>query len=320
MKTAVVIVNYKTPDLVIKCLETIGAEVMDSQDIKVFIGDAASGDGSVEKIKDFIDAEGLNWAECYAIGENGGFAYGNNHVVRKFITPDSDFEFVHFLNPDTYIRPGAITTLIKFLTDHPRAAIVGSKLENPDGSARAYGFRFPAPWREFFRGAKVSALSKIFPTADIKIPDLNDTQQVDWVSGASFMIRRSALDQVGLMDDRYFLYFEETDLMYRVRECGFEIWHVASSRIVHIAGQATGIRADNPTPPRIPRYWFQSRYKFFRDHYGWHGAVLANLLFLLGNVVYRSHRVLRLKPFNEPPYLWRDFIAYGFSAPPKRRS
>ncbi|SLN68177.1 N-acetylglucosaminyl-diphospho-decaprenol L-rhamnosyltransferase [Roseovarius litorisediminis] len=315
MKIAIVIVNYKTPELVIGCLKSLEHEIGDSGDVNVFVGDADSQDGSVELISDFITTECLDWASCFEIGENGGFAFGNNYIVKTRVLPDEDFDFIHFLNPDTYIYPGAVKALADFLNENPNVAIAGSRLENPDGSYRAYGFRFPSPIREFFRGARINAVARKFPASEIVVGGMDVTQEVDWVSGASFMMRRSVLDETGLMDDGYFLYFEETDLMKRVRKAGHAIWHVTESRVVHIAGQATGMRPGAGKPQRVPSFWLRSRNKFFRDHYGWLGLGVANFMFLAGDVVYRTHRLLRSKPIENPPYLWRDYMLNSFTLP-----
>jgi len=315
---AVVIVNYKTPELVKACLDSLVGERSEALRLKVYVGDADSQDGSVETISRYIADKGLDFCECFPIGTNGGFAYGNNHIVERKVLDDPEVDFVHFLNPDTYVHPGAIKALVDLLRTQPKAGVAGSRLENPDGSLRAYGFRFPAPWREFFRGARLAALDRIVPAAAIKIPDLLETRRVDWVTGASFMMPRGVIDRVGLMDPAYFLYFEETDLMSRVGQAGFEVWHVADSRVVHLQGSATGVKTDAP-PKRVPAYWYQSRFKFFHDRYGRFRAVLANILFLAGDALYRAHRTLRRQPIEDAPFLWRDMFAYGYSLPEGRK-
>lgn len=277
----------------------------------VFIGDADSQDGSVEIISDYIAQEQLAWVTCFAIGCNGGFAYGNNAVLRRHVLLDSDFSHVYFLNPDAYIRPGALHALVDFLEEHPGVGIVGSRLENPDGSLRSFGFRAPAPWREFFRGARLGILDRLMPQAAVKIDDLRDDRQVDWVTGASFMVRRELLDDIGLMDEGFFLYFEETDLMTRARKAGYEVWHVAASRVVHLAGQATGVRTGDPDPQVQPLspFWLASRDRYLRKHHGRFGAARANVFFLAGDMVYRLHRILRARPIENPPHLWRAYLS-----------
>ncbi|WP_294394260.1 glycosyltransferase family 2 protein [uncultured Sphingomonas sp.] len=314
---AIVIVNYRTPGLVKECLASVARERAPGLTLKVYVGDADSGDGSTGIIRDYIAEAGLDFCTCFDIGVNGGFAYGNNHILEQHVLGDPGIDYVYFLNPDTYVRAGAIQALLTTLREHPKAGVAGSRLENPDGSPRAYGFRFPAPWREFFGGARLGVADRLVPSASVKIENLEETGQVDWVTGASFMMPRPVLDVVGLMDARYFLYFEEVDLMARVRAAGYEIWHVADSRVVHLAGQSTGVRSDEKLK-RVPAYWYESRYKFFHDRYGKGQAVLANMLFLTGDLVYRAHRTARGKQILDAPFLWRDMIAHGFSLPKAR--
>lgn len=314
---AVVIVNYKTPELVKACLDSLVGEQSADMRLKVYVGDADSQDGSVEIVSRYIADKGLDFCSCFAIGVNGGFAYGNDYIVEHKVLDDPEIDYVHFLNPDTYVHPGAVRALVDVLKTHPKAGLAGSRLENPDGSLRAYGFRFPAPWREFFRGARLSILDRFFPGAAVKIPDLLETRAVDWVTGASFMMPRGVIDRVGLMDPAYFLYFEETDLMSRVGAAGYEVWHVTDSRVVHLQGSATGVKSDELIR-RVPDYWYQSRFKFFHDRYGLAGAVLANLLFLAGDLLYRAHRTLRRQPILDAQGLWHDMFAHGFSLPRPR--
>jgi len=314
---AVVIVNYKTPELVKACLDSLVGEQGADMRLKVYVGDADSQDGSVEIISAYIREKNLDFCSCFAIGTNGGFAYGNNYIVGQKVLGDPEVDYVHFLNPDTYVHPGAVGALVDALKTHPEAGVAGSRLENPDGSLRAYAFRFPAPWREFFRGARLSILDRLIPHAAIKIPDLLETRRVDWVTGASFMMPRGTIDRVGLMDPAYFLYFEETDLMSRLRRAGYEAWHVAESRVVHLQGSATGVKSDEPVK-RVPAYWYQSRFKFFHDRYGRLRAVLANIAFLAGDLLYRLHRTLRRQQIEDPPFLWRDMFAHGFSLPRRK--
>jgi len=313
MSVAIIIVNYKTPELVNECLASLAKEPEAVEQYRVFVGDADSQDGSTEIISRYIEENDIQFATCFDIGGNHGFAYGNNYILKTRVLPDPQFRYVHFLNPDTYIHPGAVSALLEALRARPEAGVVGSRLENPDGSLRAYAFRFPSLWREFFRGAQLPHIEKLLPNTSIHIPQLRDTRKVDWVTGASFMMPREVIEEVGLMDDRYFLYFEEVDLMFRVHKAGYEVWHVAESRVVHLAGQATGVRAE-ATLKRLPPFWFHSRFKFFRDRYGLFGAVMANIVFLSGDLLLRLHRLLRLKPQRNLPYLWEDMFAHGFVA------
>ena len=125
------------------------------------------------------------------------------------------------------------------------------------------------------------------------------------------MVRRSVLEDIGLMDDGYFLYFEETDLMMRARMARYAVWHVASSRVIHLAGQSTGVRSnDQNTIPQLPSpHWLASRNRYMHKYFGRFGAVRANAFFLMGDLVYRLHRLLRARPIENPPRLWRSYLS-----------
>lgn len=307
---AIIIVNYRTPALVNACLDSLENEAGDMLRFQVFVGDAQSQDNSVETISAYIHKRGMqDWVTCFDIGRNGGFAYGNNAIYQAYVAPDPAFDYVHFLNPDTYIHAGGVQALAAFLSARPDVGVAGSRLENPDGSWRAYGFRFPTPWREFFRGARLGVLEKLVPQAPVNIAGLSETREVDWVTGASFMMPRAVLDEVGLMDDGYFLYFEETDLMSRVHAAGYKVWHVAESRVVHLAGQSTGVRSGDAEIRRLSPVWLKSRTRFMRKKYGVAGVMLANVLFLTGDLLYRLKCLLLLRAIQDPPHLWRDYLA-----------
>ena len=134
------------------------------------------------------------------------------------------------------------------------------------------------------------------------------------------MVARRVIDTVGLMDSRYFLYFEEVDYMFRIRAAGFEVWHEPNSCVVHIAGQSTGVRSGQMTVNPVSRHWLQSRWKFFSENYGVSRAILATILFLSGNLIYCVHRLVRLKTIENPPGLLRSYIRHGFSMPPARQA
>lgn len=314
-RIAIIIVNYRTPGLVCDCLDSL-AETAARLDLRVFVGDGDSGDGSVQIIGGHIARQGYHWADCHAIGRNGGFAYGNNAVYRRSVQPDPDFGFVHFLNPDTVIHPGAVDALRQFLTDHPRAGIAGSLLLDHEGAPAASGFRFPKPWREFFRGFNFGPADRLVPSGSIPIHHLPATRQVDWVSGASFMARRDMLDRIGLMDDGFFLYFEETDLMARARKAGYEVWFVAESVVVHLEGQATGVRlAEEPRQAKpVSPIWLKSRRRYLRRHHGALGLWAGTALFLVGDTLHRIQARLRGRGGNRPPNLWRDYLSRGGDA------
>ena len=122
------------------------------------------------------------------------------------------------------------------------------------------------------------------------------------------MIRKKVFDDIGLLDDGYFLYFDEVDFYFRARQASWPAYYVPGSVVVHLAAQATGITDDRNDKPRFPAYWFESRRRFFVKNRGKFHAVLADIAFLGGYSTFVVRRVIERKPDEEPPHVWWDFL------------
>lgn len=316
----VTIVSYRTADLSIDALAALAPEVVARGDTYVVVVDNGSGDGSVERIAAAIAARGFGgW--CTVIAEaNGGFAAGNNnglrHYRRAFGRAGEDApipEFVWLLNPDTVPQPGAIGGLVDFMRAHPDVGIAGGRCCWPDGRVRHSMFRFHSPRRELMAAIGFGPMTQLLGGDTVSMGVADQPMRVDWVSGSSLMIRRDVIETIGMMDEGYFLYFEETDYCARAADAGFACWSVPESRIIHIAGQSTGVTGTAGRANRRPLYWFESRGRLFLSRYGAARTHLANLAWILGFPIGRLLAALRRRPRSEPPFFWWDFLraAYG---------
>ncbi len=251
MKLLVVIVNYRTPGLTIDCLASLAAAGGLPPDSRVVVTDNLSGDDSVRRIGDAIDERGWQaWAQLMPLPRNGGFAYGNNEAIRPALAGPDKPEFVLLLNSDTQVYPGALQTLVDFLEQHPAAAMVGSRLEDPDGTAQASTFRFPSLWSELDEALRLGPIHRLLSRFVTLLPTPTSATQVDWVAGASLCVRREVFDTIGLLDDNYFLYYEETDFCLRAARAGFSCWYEPKSRVTHFVGQSTGVTVrEQALPP-----------------------------------------------------------------------
>ncbi|MGC3971368.1 MAG: glycosyltransferase family 2 protein [Pirellulales bacterium] len=144
-------------------------------------------------------------------GHNGGFAFGNNAAIRTALQNADSPRYVLLLNSDTVVRPGAVQTLVRFLDQHPDAAMVGSRLEDPDGTPQASTFRFPSIRSELAEAARFGPLDRLLRRHVVFAGVPQEACKIDWVAGASLLVRRKVFDTVGLLDESYFLYYEETD-------------------------------------------------------------------------------------------------------------
>ena len=238
-KVLAIVVNYRTADLVARCLHDLPAAAA-GLDWRAVIVDSASGDDSVGALREAIVEHGLS-SNCtlLSLQENRGFATGCNRGCEAAVETGWAFDFVHLLNPDTRPRPRALTELASFLGETPGAGIAGSRLEAPDGHPHVSAFRFPTIRSEILRGLRFKLAFELLADAVVAPPASTHAHPTDWVSGASLMIRRNLFEELGGLDERFFLYYEDTDLCARAARLGRDTWYVPASRVVHLGGRST---------------------------------------------------------------------------------
>lgn len=307
----IVIVNYRTADLTIDCLRSLAPEMERHPGDRVFVTDNASGDDSVERIGEAIEAEDMRWATLMLLEKNGGFAYGNNAAIRRALGDDDPPAYVLLLNPDTIVRGGAIDALRQFMEAHPQVGIAGSRLEWPDGRGQRSARRFPSIAGEFEAMARMGPVSRLLHRACIAPADPRIASPTDWVVGAAMMIRTEVFNDVGLMDEGYFLYFEEVDFCLAARRAGWPCWYVPESRVVHLVGYSTGVTSAEKRK-RCPRFWFESRARYFQKNHGRLTRLLADLAWASGFALHRLRQAFTHSTHTDPPRYLRDFVSFNF--------
>ena len=308
---AVVIVSYKSANLVIDCLRSIEAErATPSMRIRALVVDGASGD--VPAIAAAVEANRWSsWVTVFEAPRNGGFAYGNNLGIQRAYD-DGPPAYIHLLNPDTIVRKGGISALVRFLEAHPDVGIAGSSCENADGSDWPYAFHFP------------SLLSELGPATRLLrrwavLREMGDKPlPVDWVGGASLLIRRQVFDAIGGLDQRFFLYREETDFCLRARRAGFSTWYVPESRIMHLGQQSTGAAKEGEPPRRLPAFWFASRRHYFAANYGVPYAMAVDVVALVAHSIAYVKRIVRRRSKLGIPYFLADLLRHSIWWPRNR--
>ncbi len=307
----VVVVNWRSSDLVADCLRSMVDEVAAVGACRVCVVDNDSGDGSAEKLERLIaDSRWSDWACVVRSSVNGGFAAGNNLGIREMHSRGLRPDHVLLLNPDTLVRPYAFRVLLDFLESHPDVGIAGGRSEDPDATPQECCFRFPNMLSEFAGYLGLGLFDRLVRRrlARPGIPEV--PTEVDWVSGALMLIRWRVFEDIGLMDEGYFLYYEETDFTLRARRAGWRCWHVPQSRIVHLVGQSSGLSSRDARPPRRPGYWFESRRRYFVLNHGRLYAAVTDTLVLSALVVNTLRRLVQPGRGSGPPRFMRDFISY----------
>ena len=309
----IVVVNYRSAELAIDCLRSLELEVAARPGLHVALVENASGADQVERLATEIRQRGwATWVTLIAADRNGGFAAGNNVAVRWSLGWSRPPELFWLLNPDTVVRPGALAALAGFLDRRPEVGLVGSRLEHPDGTPQNSAFRFPSILGEVEEGFRLGPVSRLLRDRAVVGPIADEPQPVDWVAGASLLIRRAVFEAVGLLDERYFMYYEEVDLCRRARDAGWPCWYVPESRVVHLVGRSSDVTSAAGARKRRPAYWFEARNRYFRTHHGRAGSWAANVLHWGAFATYRLRRLVQRKPDNDPRLMLWDLFRHNF--------
>jgi len=259
MDLSVIIVNWNTKDLLLQCLESLyqGAKGIEKE---IFVVDNSSSDGSGTAVR-----EGFPEINLIENQSNLGFAKATNQGMNR-----SNGEYLLLLNPDTQVKDEAIERMLSFMDAHSEAGAVGAQLLNVDGSKQNSIANFPSLATELLNK---SFLRWLFPE---KFPgketDYPGPVEVDSVIGACMLVRREAVEQVGLLDEEYFLFLEETDWCYRMKEAGWKIYHNPHAEILHFQGKSAEAEKGKA---RIEYY--RSRYHYFRKN---RGSFQSSILFM----------------------------------------
>lgn len=290
MRIAVVIVNYRTTELVEVALASVRRGYNKTESVRVVIVDGFSNDGTLPNLAKLVQEPRFrDWVELLPLPINGGFGWANNQAILRLLQGPDPPEAIHLLNPDAELLQGSGSALAERLSSGDQIGAVGSQLVDARGNATASAFKFPTIIGEFGRGAATRLINTLLGLGDGAHQPRVTASAVEWVTGASVMIRAAALKDVGLFDDSFFLYHEEVELMWRMRRAGWSVWYEPRSQVRHDGGAATGISdvAEGRVRPRRPGYWYESRRLLFRRFYGRNGPRLAAIAFALGDAILR---------------------------------
>lgn len=285
-----VILNYKTAEMTLESLASARA-AMDGIAGEIIVVDNDSQDGSFEQISAHVTKLGWdadNRVRVVQSGHNGGFGAGNNVGISAGLSRGGNPDFIYVLNSDAFPKKTAIRALLDHLQAHPDTGFAGSYIHGEDGARHTTTFRFPSIASEFESSVRFGPVSRLLKSRRVSIENVDATRPVDWLAGASMLMRKSVLDDIGLFDETFFLYFEETDLCRRARRVGHGIDFVRESDVMHIGSVSTGMKGW----ARVPGYWFDSRWHYFSKNHGVFYAAMATLAHLLGGSLHRLRCVL----------------------------
>jgi GT2 family glycosyltransferase len=309
MKVATIIVNYRTAAATVEAVAAAFREVEGIAGSIIVVIDNDSGDGSLGELQAAFGHD--RWRGRVAVvgaPHNGGFGAGVNLGVAHVLETHGQPEYFLVLNPDSKIAPGALGRLTAFMEDHPDAGLLGTVVNNAAGN-QLRGFRFPSLLSELETRACLGPLTHLLRNKKI-VMDIVDSGEVDWVSGVSMLFRSEVFASAGLFDERFFLYFEEIDLALRIRQSGWKIYFVAEAIVDHVGGLSTGV---GDSTRRLPRYWFESRRRYFLKHHSRLYTAGCDAAWICGHALFKAKAKLLGREDRMPPRMGRDFIRYTFA-------
>ena len=241
-----ILLNWRSAEMTLRASE-FALRALQGIEGAMVIVDNDSQDGSFEALSAAVRSRGWDTGpqrvRVLQSGHNGGFGAGNNHGIRAGLPDGSRPDYAYILNSDAFPEPEAIRALLDHLENHKATGFVGSSIHGTDGAPHHTAFRFPSIASEFESHIRFGPVSRLLNRFIVARPIPLATTRVDWLAGASIMMRQSILDQIGLFDERFFLYFEETDLCRRAARAGWPTDYVVESRVAHIGSASTGMKS-----------------------------------------------------------------------------
>ncbi len=266
MELSIIIVNYNVKHFLEQCLHA-ALKAARGIDAEIFVVDNNSVDGSAQLIR-----EKFNEIHFIENRENVGFSRANNQAIRQ-----AAGKYILLLNPDTVVEEDTFTKVIAFMNEHPEAGGLGVKMIDGKGNFLPESKRgLPTPWVAFY---KMFGISRLFPKSrkfgkyHLSYLDENETHEVDVLAGAFMLLRKEALDKVGLLDETFFMYGEDIDLSYRITQGGYKNFYFPETTIIHYKGESTKKGSLN-----YVKVFYNAMIIFARKHFSGGGATLLSLL------------------------------------------
>lgn len=286
MVLSIVIINYRTPNLVTDCLQSLLPEI-EGIDARVVIVDNKSDDNSLEIIGQWIGQHDTgNNIRLIRSTLNAGFSSGNNIGIKA-----QGARYYLLLNSDTLVRDGAIKKMLDVADNTPNGGLFSPRLEWRDGLAQESCFRFPTPVSELCSAAQTGLIDRLLAKFTVALPVQSVSTNPQWTSFACVLIRDEVFRQIGLMDEKYFMYFEDIEFCYRARKAGWNIVNIPEAHVVHLRGGSSALKKNTSQKKSLPGYYYESRTLFYYQTYGWLGLTAANLLWEAGRLLSLTRQI-----------------------------
>lgn len=247
------VVSHSKRELVLECLRSLKADAHGEYDVEVVVLDNASDDGSAEAAR-------LQYPNVTVVAQDHRAGFGANHNV---VIRETDSTYVFLLNDDSTVTSGCVAALARYMDAHPRVGAVGPRVVGMDGHVQQTAWRLPTVWAAFSFALTLGQRDWVQSRGEV-------ARQVGWVSGCALMLRRRALERIGLFDEGFFMYSEDTDLGRRLAANGYESHYVPTATVVHRSQQSSAGLPDR----RMNEHWRSVR-RYWTKHHSSAGARMA---------------------------------------------
>lgn len=305
---AISIINYCTRDLTLNCVRSVLDDI-GTINAQVVVVDNASGDGSGEAIADWIAAQPADTpVQLVRSPTNTGFSGGHNQGIAAL-------KANHYLllNSDAVLRPGFLRAILATAEANPSAGLTAPQIETDSCDVQVSQFRFHNPLSELVRAAGAGPITRLLSRYVVALDPPVELEKVEWASFACILLRGDMIQDLGPMDEGYFLYFEDAEYCLRARRAGWGIALALDAVAVHFRGGSGPVKENAKARKRLPPYYYSSRTRFFHQAYGRMGLLGANLAWHLGRVIARLRALLGGRPHPavqaEARDIWINFLS-----------
>ena len=275
---SIVIVTYNSAEVIRDCLNSIASgwagealRVSETPKVPNDVETIVVDNGSTDGTPDLIHRE-FPWVRLLCDHGNLLFAGGNNYRFKHAAAP-----LIFMLNPDTVVRPGALRQLADFAAAHPEAGMIAPRLLNPDGTLQHNTFRFPDLKQAFFGFFEMLAPLDSPQNGRYRPDDYTRVREVEHILGAALLFRRELYEQLPGMDEKFGIYFEETDWCYRARRAGWTLLYTPQATLTHLGAHST-----SKNPEKSSAQFYKSQSYFYRKNYGWPKYIALKCITLFG--------------------------------------
>jgi N-acetylglucosaminyl-diphospho-decaprenol L-rhamnosyltransferase len=281
------LVSFNTAHLLPPLRRSLDSAALPGMKLRLLALDNASSDGSGEIIRTTFPCDLFIQNQV-----NVGFGRANNQLAEHV-----SGDYALLLNTDAFVSPETLALSVKYMDEHPKCGILGVRLTGSDGAPQPSRRSFPTPVATFLRRTGLHKVVRLPAALDDLERDHNVDAECDWVPGCYYLVRRAVLDEIGLFDPRFFMYFEEVDHCRRARNAGWAVTYLASTSVVHLGGESAKSVSELSRDRQISALETESEILYMRKHFGATGLALHLALVIVGDVVLATKDILKWRGF-----------------------